>query len=72
MWQELEIQEQEERDMGLTTKKAQQKLKKLGIEFKRVEKMPPVVTRKVKVVSASALEDLSAISSPRLSVAGLF
>lgn len=70
MWQELEIQEQEERDVGLTTKKAQQKLKKLGIEFKRVEKMPPVVTRKV-IVSASALEDLSAISSPRLSVAGL-
>lgn len=72
MWQELEIQEQEERDVGLTTKKAQQKLKKLGIEFKRAEKVPPVVTRKVKVVSASALEDLSAISSPRLSVAGLF
>jgi hypothetical protein len=72
LWQELEIQEQEERDVGLTTKKAQQKLKKLGIEFKRVEKMPPVVTRKVKVVPATALEDLSAISSPRLSVAGLF
>ncbi|KAG0622583.1 hypothetical protein M758_3G108800 [Ceratodon purpureus] len=71
---ELEIVEQEKRDMEATTKKAQRKLKNLGIEFKRAEKSAPAVPRKVKLVSPSALDDFSSdvatTSSSRLSRAG--
>ena len=60
--------------MESTMKKAQRKLKNLGIEFKRAEKDAPAVSRKVKLVSPSALEDFSsdvaATSSTRLSRAG--
>lgn len=66
--------EQDKRDMEAKTKKAQRKLKDLGIEFKRAEKSAPTVPRKMKLVSPSALEDFSAdvatTSSTRLSRAG--
>jgi transposase len=57
--QELEILEQEKRDMESTTKKAQRKLKNLGIEFKRAEKSAPAVPRKVKLVSPSAASNVN-------------
>jgi hypothetical protein len=45
--------------MESTTKKAQRKLKNLGIEFKRAEKSAPAVPRKVKLVSPSAASNVN-------------